>query len=387
MSVPIKYASINSNKDLSNIDDLLESFDSSIISAIDQVIKFRDIQNKAGRSLISLWSVNGPLLADESCVNDNDCEVHAHKYYLCVGCKIMKQLEFTIPNKSYIIQFGNMEGYKVYLKQDLNIAPTISIKNNGKLLGKNIDAKIGSCGLVNIPNLMVGLDGFTNNIITSYILSEKIKYATPIHFAYVCNNMGYIMHDKYHNLDKYITKYPQYAKEIFQQLISFYKDCRNHKYNFTHGNPSLDCLMVDDIDGDPLLKIGKFNNSSITYNKDKDHVRFHHLGSIPAMMKLSSIIKFNKDNNSYKFSHNNKYVIKQVYNMGIPLFNESYDIYNFILILSKLKAFNNYFIESGIYEEIFTSGDTSVFLSSYKQTSVKNPLIGLNLYCNVLDRI
>ncbi len=381
----VKYSSIDASKDLSNIDDLVDSFDTSVNKAIDLIILNNINIKESLSSPLTLWTIQGPLLSDMDCLKHVDNVINAHRYYNCMGCKVLHQLDFTTPEKAYNVEFGNMQGYKVYLKLTKLVSQLVEIKDNGIELNKILTDTIGNCDLeYKGPKTMVGLDDFTNNVLISHILSQKVKYTIPTHFAYLCNGKGYILTDEYIPIDKYIKNNSHHVENLFGQLISFYKECRAHHYHFIHGKPSLNALMIDVTEKDPILKIGGFEKSSITYKKSDNIVRFHPAEEMPDVNKVRSTLKFNYDNNTYKMMYNNKNLINKLHCVGIPIFNESYDIYHFILHLSQLKDFNEYFIKASIYDAIFDPNDVTYFIKNHK---MDNPLIGLNLYCNVLDRV
>ena len=384
----VNYSSIHVSKDLSNIDDLLESFDLSINQSIKMVIDHYNNNNNDGKSFISLWGSNGPMLSDINCLNNMKSNINAHRYYICNGCKILNQLNITTPGQSYIIGFGNIQGHKVFLKSRNMVATDTSISHDGNKLNMMLEKNVGSCGLYTMPNTMVGFDEFTNNIVISNILSQNNKWASNIHFSYICNNTGYVLTNTQKPLTEYIEKYPDQAHNIFRQLISFYKKCKADKQHFTHGNPKLSALMIHETVEGPVLKIVNFYRSSLSYTTGGKTIRIHNNDNdIPNMYTLSSTIKFNNINKSYKILYNNRSLINKLHKVGVPIFNESYDIYYFISYLSTIKIFYDYFVKSLIFETIFEANDSASFISKHHSDNAAEALIDINLYCDVLDRI
>ena len=385
----IKYSSIYASKDLSNIDDLLESYIFSVNKSIDVIMDYNKHKKCEKNTYISIWNVNGPLLSDINCLKNVESSINANRFYSCVGCKVLHQLNIEAVEKAYLIEFGNMQGCEVHLSSKNMISVLLEIRENGKYLNKLLHESIGGCDLSHVvPNIMVGVDEFTNNVVISHILSQNIEWVSRIYFSYICNNKGYMLTDKSLNIEEYINQHPEHVENIFQQLISFYKKCRQYKYQFNHGNPTLSALVIKETKEGPILKIKDFENSSISYTtNDNKKLRIHPKGDIPNMYTLKSTLKFNIDRNTYKILYHNKMLINSLHKVGIPLFNESYDLYYFIAYLSRVSEFYNYFIDSLLFEKIFLPADNKIFISTYNQVDPHLSLIGLDLYCNVLDKI
>jgi hypothetical protein len=367
----VKYTSIYVTKDLSNIDDLFEVFSNSVDLAISRLSNINLNDGKV------IWNVNGPLLMDKNCLSSEDIGVSANRYHTCVGCKILQQLDFRKELKNYRIGFGSLYGMTLSLITHEMVLPNIKILSNGKELGSLIIQSIGSCSMnYSSPSIMVGLDKFTNNILISHILSKMSKHVLKPLFVYICNNNGYTIVPKTISIDRYISSHPHQAGNIFNQLIQFYQDCRKNHLHFTHGSPSMDSLTIEETDSGPVLKISNFEYGSV----NAENVRIHALATSPDIHKLKSILKFDELTKSYQFLFNNKTAIHNLHCAGIPIFNESYDLYHFIMQLSKISQFNAYFNHAGIYAKVFSEVDHKTFMSS-------KTLVGLNLYCNVLDRL
>lgn len=287
-------------------------------------------------------------------------------------------------------------------------------------------------------------DPFTNNILINWYLSDEVAIPniSNMFMSWICNDEGYNLYDHldisninnfqdFPNLLTINGKPSPTAKAddkspiqrdvivgIITQLFAILHNLR--KYDFSHGNPSTNCLKfkkesvsyIHDgyhVKSPITLKLENFSNSGCTVLESK--IRLYST-SVIAEEQLKKknfefIIETSNDNNiiTYKLKDPNKYLKSSLLfmylkHLGLPVYSSSFDAYAFMIVLLCERAFystvmsdkvlSNFVKKMWINESDFQKVINKIISYHEKFSSVETPdvlriLSDVSLQCDMID--
>jgi len=282
------------------------------------------------------------------------------------------------------------------------------ISDKSPISFKNLNDIYGQCTNFIQPNKFIGSDKFTNAVLIGYILDVVAPNGViKTYTATACekNKIGVLVLEYLngHSFNTYINNNELKDLDIIT-LLQQTKLILDNLWNvaqFNHNNLTTSSLAIFEQGGGFIVKLGDFENASITVNTGNNYLRLYNYSS-------SSNLLFNLTSfkpNVYKDDNNNIYYIlndtfnltdlAKIRNSGIP-FYKSFDFYTLIISLLMNPKINNIFLSSNllrnILNRIFYIGDISYIYNdvnkaiSSKKTSyadIVNILKNKRLYCNI----
>lgn len=366
-----------------NIDNMLYQFKK------DRDIVINLLSSNYNLLMSTLWSNNSPINIDKYClcnmghrlcstdIKEKCIDINldsVSNFYICSQCKNMSRLIKLIPssiNCPFYIESGVLAGKMMMITKshidvlytDITKYPYLillnAIKNNPSL--SICQPKINNYITPNYITNYIGSDPFTNQVlITWYLDSEFSKYKLPhiskIYTSFICGDNGYCLseYSDIGSINKNIKS--NVAIEIIKQL--FVSLHLLNTYDFSHGEPTSKSIIFSSdpcsyiyekirVDSPITLKLCNLNNSGITIQSNnrirlycKSSVIDEQIKKIPSksLIEISSVSIPSETITVYRLKNllnNFKESILYMYlkHLGIPLFQSSFDVYAFMIVL------------------------------------------------------
>ncbi len=375
---------INICDNIRNVDDLFQDFKYEKYRIIKQLL------TNPYRLINKLWTNDSPILIDRQCLSQLESHkrmnirsrIHGkqcistctRKFYRCQACvKISRIFNLCSIKGPYIIECGTRKNHKISIDK-LKIT----------LLKK--------C-LIKCMKHTIGLDLFTNKILTTYYLDfifkeMKLDHIENIYSSFICGDYGYLLKDyelltmsqivENSNFSNGLILNPNVARGIVNQLVIIFHIL--DKYKFWYGLPNHYALQFStspinytylghSIKSNFTLKLGNLGQGGITI-----------LNNNVRLFNYSNIIELQKNCRSYKNyitkSLNYSYNIQDsnlgcqiyklsfespnhtyfcIYDQCIGYFNSSLNFYLFMIWLMSYKEFYLAIINDSYLYQIWNS--------------------------------
>jgi hypothetical protein len=416
---------------------------------------FNLYQNQYDNMILKLQNEDPSLInainIDSNCLvkvgngirNDNQNWI-INSSYKCISCLHLDRLldlETYILETPFIIKYGNMINKKIkinkidkkyqYNTSDINI---LLRKENSifweyiynQLLGNSIgfldccpDEKI-----IQPITKYISLPYYINNLIVNEFIYRKYPELTgKIYSSFVCDNTSYIINEFIANEINLLDNDIQIDINIlFYQLINLLRCYK--KLHFSHGNPvysNLLCLNrkinFNNKKIDFQLQLRNYYQSSITIPIENNN-NYHRYGPFSNKSKIYLQELYNNyyfgktkwfthkkiPSNNYSgfyfiLNEHNRHLLYHLINIGIPIYNGSFDLYSFMIsLLSKKYLYEKMISNSKLYkwwQDFFLPGEYPKLLSKLSLwwnqipepsiTDIQYILQDLHLKCDIID--
>lgn len=333
---------------------------------------------------------------EEKIKDRNGYNLLVNRAFCCSGCNVMRRLYDTEkkgPGIDFSVECGRYRDKKFIVK---GVPVSFLHAESKKCPSRYLDLvlreeyNMEKCepGIGSLKNTgFVGTDQFTNEILTTWyadnILSSKsMHHINRIYSAFVCDKMGYLMTESPNISDigsfsrcEPFSGTKSYQKNkgssivmksstivtIIKQLLSALMVLRDH--DFTIGGVDSDSLVfylersiysleysniVISVNSDFTVKLNNLKNSGITVlNSGAKPLRLYHqsdisdsfIDSIPFNPMIKSVAVSGDGGERYIYKIGRKgdkkdsLIFHYMQNLGIPLYQSSFDIYSFFVLL------------------------------------------------------